>query len=278
MEYLQIMLGSGVFAAIISGMVSVLIAKKSNSLQYVTAERKVWREEIRGIVDGVGRSNNRDEIAPYLTELESRINAYGYFEENNYMHDAHIWKLITKIMNDNHAEKGKFLKYKDLLVKFLALLLKHDWERAKKEVKGNVYNVAMMVMMIMSSVFYSIALLSKNVAQHSLLSIIVFSVFMISIFAILNFYFLFGFMNHLKKRIWKYIWNGISGIILLGVILYMSNTMKNLLDPLPFLTSMVFYTMFLVMFLISEAYNEVDDINYEKCIRKLCEINQDIMI
>lgn len=41
----KIILGSTVIAAICSGMVSYIISKRQGNLQYITAERKEWREK-----------------------------------------------------------------------------------------------------------------------------------------------------------------------------------------------------------------------------------------
>lgn len=42
---IKAMLGSAVIAAMFSGLISYLIFKKQGNLQYITAERKEWREK-----------------------------------------------------------------------------------------------------------------------------------------------------------------------------------------------------------------------------------------
>lgn len=41
---IDILLGSAVIAAIFSGLVSYIISRRQGSLQYITGERKEWRE------------------------------------------------------------------------------------------------------------------------------------------------------------------------------------------------------------------------------------------
>lgn len=79
---------------------------------------------------GTGKKN----VSGYLLQLENNINPYGKFDPADYEHDGHIWEVIGKIAQAGNEEE--FKKYQKELLSYLQLLLKEDWERSKKEVKG----------------------------------------------------------------------------------------------------------------------------------------------
>lgn len=79
---------------------------------------------------GTGKKN----VSGYLLQLENNINPYGKFDPADYEHDGHIWEVIGKIEQAGNEEE--FKKYQKELLSYLQLLLKEDWERSKKEVKG----------------------------------------------------------------------------------------------------------------------------------------------
>lgn len=127
----QIVMELSAVATIIGVIVSYFTFHKTSKLSYITQERKEWRADIRKIVDEL-------EVCPFskkkrvLTKLKTRINTYGKLTED-VGKDSHIWKQIEIIENCRVKE---YEKQKDKLILFLSLLLKDDWERAKKEVIG----------------------------------------------------------------------------------------------------------------------------------------------
>ncbi len=155
---MEIILGSCLLAALVSGVVTIITSKKQNELQYITAERRAWREEIRKIAHRIQNPDKRDgkeeSIGDVLVDLKVRLNAYGFkgtksCEDVDYKKDEHIWEAINDIEKNVNLKKNK-----ELLILYLSVLLKHDWERAKQEVNGVWINFFKHCAMIMSILCY----------------------------------------------------------------------------------------------------------------------------
>ena len=73
---IKLILSSAVISAVISGCVAVLNFKRQNNLQYITGERKVWREEIRTIAQELNGASYKETLDA-LVRLKMRINAFG---------------------------------------------------------------------------------------------------------------------------------------------------------------------------------------------------------
>ena len=158
---IKLILSSAVISAVISGCVAVLNFKRQNNLQYITGERKVWREEIRTIAQELNGASYKETLDA-LVRLKMRINAFGNKEKDNlYMYDAHIWKVIAEIEEKKCSKKLLRLKQKQL-IEYLALLLKFDWERSKKEVQGNIRSIIGWGLCIMSAIYMGIILVLEN--------------------------------------------------------------------------------------------------------------------
>lgn len=134
----EVISGSAVLAAVISGFVSYFVARRTDRLRYITDERKTWRNEIREISKRLQGASYETTLC-ILTDLKVRINAYGANEcSKRYKDDVHIWKVIKEIESDELTNEN--LKYKqNQLIEYLALLLKDDWEKSKREVQGDKY-------------------------------------------------------------------------------------------------------------------------------------------
>lgn len=138
-------LTSTVIAAIISGVFAIIQQKNSTTARYVIEQREEWREKIRELADNIFFGNT-EAMKKSLIKLKTRINPYGQFyeykrsKENNkkgketninedyYLNDGHILKVMDKLMLNEDVDKNK-----KLLVDYLSLLIKFDWERAKIE-------------------------------------------------------------------------------------------------------------------------------------------------
>ena len=83
------LLGSTVIATFFSGLVSFIVSRRQENLQYITAERKEWREKIREIacrLDGASYKETLKiltELYNYNTEVfinasKTIIDEYGY--------------------------------------------------------------------------------------------------------------------------------------------------------------------------------------------------------
>ena len=138
MNIIIAILGSSAFGAVISFLFTWLTNQKNNSLNYITDERRKWREKIREVVNGIEKSKfqgkESKDISQYLIVLQVSINPYGKKRKKDYAKDGHIWDIIDKL-NDSKTE-SEFIKDKGVLLEYLSLMLKKDWERSKSEVRG----------------------------------------------------------------------------------------------------------------------------------------------
>jgi hypothetical protein len=133
-DIFTVIIASGIISTIISTAFSFLVNKNNNNLQYIINERKAWRSEIRMISEEI-YSASQFNIGGILVRLKVRINAFGKLDVNDWERDSHIWLVIRVLeITKSHDE---FVIYKSKLIELLSLLLKYDWERAKREVRGN---------------------------------------------------------------------------------------------------------------------------------------------
>lgn len=135
---ISVLLGSAVVSTIITTVFNQYNNRKSNSLEYITKERKVWRDKIRSIAEKIyecefeGRGEK--DIEKYLVELELNINSYGRGNVGSAREDAYIWNEIDEIRTVDSLEY--FNKHKELLIYYISLMIKEDWDRSKNEVAG----------------------------------------------------------------------------------------------------------------------------------------------
>lgn len=135
-SFIITVLTSSVIATVLSVIGNVLSDRRKNSLEYITKERSIWREDIRAIAEEISASDE-ETIHKALTKLQVRINAYDRFLNNNHADgDQFIWMCIE--LCENIKEKDALNVIKKNLLVALSLMLKYDWERSKEEVKGNI--------------------------------------------------------------------------------------------------------------------------------------------
>jgi hypothetical protein len=141
-----------IIVAIISGVLALagVIFKSTHEskLKYITNERKAWRDKLRDIMYQIYKTKGIGKTKCLLTELYTRLNSYGYDNKEDILHDGHIWALI-KIMERTHSD-SIMNKCKKKLRMYISLLLKYDWERAKREVEIKSFS-------LISKGFYVIA-------------------------------------------------------------------------------------------------------------------------
>lgn len=146
-------LESAVLAATVSGIISYLIARRNDRLHYITDERKNWRNEIREISKKLQGASYKRTVH-ILTEIKVRINAFGANGcSKHYRDDAHIWEVVSEI-EKNKCEKESLKHRQNQLIEYLALLLKDDWERSKREVNGDKYSFLGTLFFLMAGICF----------------------------------------------------------------------------------------------------------------------------
>ncbi len=133
-----IILGSLVISSVVGALFGYITNKRNSALTHITTEREKWREKVRKISENIEKAEfqgkKKRNINRYLVQLEVNINPYGKRMENDYARDSHIWAEIENIRQVKN--KKEFNEHKELLIYYLSLMLKEDWERSKREVKG----------------------------------------------------------------------------------------------------------------------------------------------
>lgn len=153
MDTITLIFTSTVVSAIVTAFFGYFSTKRQNTLKYITEERKKWRDEMRVIAEEVEKSKYYN-INEKLTKIKVRINAYGSTMETDYQSDGHIWKLIRELEKSTES-KEIFEKRKRMLIDYISLLLKADWERSKVEVRGAFQKALKCVLMLFSVILFS---------------------------------------------------------------------------------------------------------------------------
>ncbi|HAV1510968.1 TPA: hypothetical protein ACN341_004415 [Vibrio parahaemolyticus] len=135
LKILGVILGSSVLAALITAIFTRKSHEDNVSLKYITEERAKWRQKVKELVSELIEAvhisaNNRDKVQKVRS-----ISAYLKLSLNpdpEEKLDSDILTCLNEIcLNPNYS------KVRELEV-LVSKLLKHDWERAKKEAKSNV--------------------------------------------------------------------------------------------------------------------------------------------
>ncbi len=128
---LATVLSSGVLAGLVAGLVTLRTTERKIAIENITQQRQAWREKIREKANQIHAhyqdGEKKNLLANYI-ELSLLLNPN---DANDYSILDTLWLMISEEDESNidieFAEK-------------LALLLKHDWERAKREAKPFWFN------------------------------------------------------------------------------------------------------------------------------------------
>lgn len=151
---MEIIFSSTVIAALVSAFVTFWTNGKKASAEYVTADRRKWREEIREIAEKLDGANYHETIRQ-LNRLKVRINAYGEYLFQCERYDSHIWELIHE-MEEQKPLGEELQKKQRQMIQYLSLMLKFDWERSKSEIKGDIFGICGWLLVVVSLVGYAL--------------------------------------------------------------------------------------------------------------------------
>jgi hypothetical protein len=119
MSAFMTLLTSAVIAAIVSGLVALLTSERRIAAENVIQERMKWRDKVRELASEVRTAFVEPNTAK-LAELRAQ------FSLHLNPHDQRDQQILALIAPDNTGRVEE-------LTQRVALLLKHDWERAKYE-------------------------------------------------------------------------------------------------------------------------------------------------
>ncbi len=113
---------SGAIAALISGWVSLRNSARVIHAEYITGERAKWRDKVRCValnIHEAALAEDSKRLAELLLELTLFLNPKDAM-------DLEIVNLVRNLQISQTAPRAEFGQR-------IALLLKHDWDRAKRE-------------------------------------------------------------------------------------------------------------------------------------------------
>lgn len=119
-------LSSSVVGGLVAGFVALRSGERKIQIENVTQERAKWREKIRVKSVEVHQAAIENDLAKINeVHLEFSLNLNPFDQE-----DKGILAVIAALKNRDTLEE-KMAEFSDRV----ALLLKHDWERAKHEAR-----------------------------------------------------------------------------------------------------------------------------------------------
>lgn len=157
MNQLITILSSSVVAALITAVFAYIQNRRTNSINYITGERKLWRDKIKTLAEDISKckyhGTKDKDISVCLVRLQMNINTYGKVKKNDYIHDSHIWDIIDRIQKADSEEA--FEADKELLLYYISFMLKEDWERSKREIRGDFCKMGYIIIYILLSAIWA---------------------------------------------------------------------------------------------------------------------------
>lgn len=179
---IMLFLGSGGIVAIITAFITKSIADKEHKGQHIINERKTWRNDIREKLVEIAYSKDVKEIKEFHVFMSVRLNPLD-------KEDKKILSSIDKLIKFPECE----ITWREL-EKRVAYLLKHDWDRSKKEVihSFSFFKLIIFVVLLLSFIFFLEDFVNwLNMNQFELkIYIYVLGIFMVS-----------GFMYSIFKKL-----------------------------------------------------------------------------
>jgi hypothetical protein len=118
-------LSAGLIAAVVTGYASRRNSERAIQIENITKERAKWRDKIRCLAleaQQAARGKNGVKLAEL--RLGFCLNLNPFDDE-----DCAIIAIISRFSGSEQVDEKTLLEFSDRL----ALLLKHDWDRAKHE-------------------------------------------------------------------------------------------------------------------------------------------------
>lgn len=126
LEFFTVLLSSSLIAALVAALVSLRTNERKIHIENVTQERAKWRNAMRGLADlliKATRAGDFQTIGFHCSQLALNVNPFDV-EDKALIQAAEL--LATA--ENNSVQVKEFTER-------MALLLKHDWERAKREAR-----------------------------------------------------------------------------------------------------------------------------------------------
>ena len=153
-------IGSSVLAAIVTALFTKLSKDKSDKLQYITNERKQWRDDLRDAIVSLRRlfenkknadnTDNKDIKNTDCLKFKTYSEVKVYFQVRLNPNDNEDNNILESFDSLNDEKKLQ------LIEKGVARLLKHDWERAKKETNSQKWYTQFIIFFVILFLIYNL--------------------------------------------------------------------------------------------------------------------------
>ncbi|MDT4289612.1 hypothetical protein RO575_08580 [Methylomonas sp. MO1] len=140
-----IVLGSSVFAALVTASFTRKSHEETVALKYITEERAKWREKIKETMITLNEAVNSPQINGERLTKTRKASTYLKLSLNpdpKHKLDSEILECIKKLCDAPNYERFSTLEEK------VSILLKHDWERAKREAHAPISSLLLSVFVI----------------------------------------------------------------------------------------------------------------------------------
>ncbi|KXY36863.1 hypothetical protein NST86_28810 [Bacillus sp. FSL L8-0199] len=128
-KILTAIIGSTVLSAVITMLYTKFFNEKNHQVKYIIEERQKWRNEIRDKLVDICTTKDLATVDKCRTFIRLRLNP----------NDVEDIKIINCMDNIYECMKvgseENYLSYQEQLKYLGSILLKHDWERVKRETK-----------------------------------------------------------------------------------------------------------------------------------------------
>lgn len=114
--------GFALIGVMIGAFATYLLGHRKIQAEHIVKERTAWREKIRSAMAIVAEDPSRKNRTALWLALSLNTNPYDH-------HDRQIVELAKEVREV--FDNAKF----EVLVEEIALLLKHDWDRTKGELR-----------------------------------------------------------------------------------------------------------------------------------------------
>ncbi|MFT4805328.1 MAG: hypothetical protein ACI9YE_002544 [Psychroserpens sp.] len=121
--FISSIIASGLLAGLVAALVTLRVSERKIVIENVTQERTKWREKIRRITLDIHKAfltKETEELELLHTELTTSLNP----EDTE---DQDILACLKHLITNGSGDRIGEFKHR------IALLLKHDWQRAKWE-------------------------------------------------------------------------------------------------------------------------------------------------
>lgn len=154
-EMIPVILSSTLITTVLTFFFNAVVNRRTAAIENITKERKIWRDEMRGIAKEIQSSKDSRQLCVALSSLKVRINAYG-IAQDSFFKDAHIWQQIHFFEEKDTHTPEELENAKRVFVDLISCLLKFDWERSKAEIRGNLPTRILVITLVASFLIYSV--------------------------------------------------------------------------------------------------------------------------